>query len=144
MQHKYVDRSIKQELNLLLQKGYTRVQIEGKLHGVQDVLEQKLIDLKKTVSEFQDNQIQLLIDRFTVKLDDEDNKKRIADSIQTAFYESEGECIVDVIDKESKAFNNRFELDGMEFLEPTPHLFNFNNPYGACPKCEGYGKVHGH
>ncbi len=143
LQHKYKDRTIEQELNLLLQKGYTRVLIEGKLKGVQDVLEEQMVDLKKTVSEFQEDQIQLLIDRFSVKKEDEDNKKRIADSVQTAFYESEGECVVDVIDKESKAFNNRFELDDMEFLEPTPHLFNYNNPYGACPKCEGYGKVMG-
>ncbi len=143
LQHKYKDRTIKQELNLLLQKGYTRVQLSDNLHRVEDVLEQKLVDLKKTVSEFQDNQIQLLIDRFSVKHDDEDNKKRIADSIQTAFYESEGECILDIVDKETKGFNNRFELDGMEFLEPNPHLFNYNNPYGACPKCEGYGKTMG-
>ncbi len=143
LQHKYKDRTIEQELNLLLQKGYTRVQIKDNLHRVEDVLEKNLIDLKKPVSAFQDNQIQLLIDRFSVNHDDEDNKKRIADSVQTAFYESEGECIIEVVGAASKPFNNRFELDGMEFLEPTPHLFNYNNPYGACPKCEGYGKTMG-
>ena len=57
--------------------------------------------------------------------------------------ESEGECVVDIIGAGRKSFNNRFELDGMEFLENTPQLFNYNNPYGACPKCEGFGKVMG-
>ncbi|MEN0006138.1 MAG: excinuclease ABC subunit UvrA, partial [Bacteroidota bacterium] len=81
--------------------------------------------------------------RFAVKQEDEENRKRVADSVQTAFYESEGDCIVEVLKHETKAFNNRFELDGILFIEPTPHLFNFNNPFGACPTCEGFGQVMG-
>jgi excinuclease ABC subunit A len=84
-----------------------------------------------------------LIDRFIVNHEDEDNKKRIADSVQVAFSESEGECYISAPDTEEKYFNNRFELDGISFIEPTHQLFNFNNPFGACPKCEGYGKMLG-
>ena len=141
--YKYKDRTIEQELNLLLQKGYTRLQYKGELLRIQDVLEGKQLKLNKTIEFYKDKDIRILIDRFVVKLGDEENDKRIADSVQTAFYESEGECVVDIIDKATESFNNRFELDGILFLEPTPQLFNYNNSYGACPQCEGYGKVMG-
>ncbi|MEM1319925.1 MAG: excinuclease ABC subunit UvrA [Bacteroidota bacterium] len=143
LQQKYKERSLKQEFNLLLQKSYTRLQLDGQLIRLEEVMEQGILDIDSTVQEHADRGIRILIDRFVVKKEDEENMKRIADSIQTAFYESEGECIVEVIDQEEMSFNNRFELDGMEFLDPTPHLFNYNNPYGACPVCEGYGKVMG-
>ncbi len=140
---RYKDRSLSQELNLLLQKGYTRVIVEGEQTRIEDLLESDRFDFNKTINEFKDAGIRILIDRFVVKKEDEENKKRIADSIQTAFYESEGECIVDIMDVEERYFNNRYELDGMEFVEPTPQLFNYNNPFGACPTCEGYGKIMG-
>jgi excinuclease ABC subunit A len=133
------DRTVEQELNLYLQKGYTRVSVNGELNRVEDVL--GTIDLGKLSKD--KVIIQVLIDRFAVNHEDEENYKRIADSVQTAFFESEGDCIVDVIEKKGEAFNNRFELDGMRFDEPTPLLFNYNNPFGACPKCEGYGRVIG-
>ncbi|MCB9296815.1 MAG: excinuclease ABC subunit UvrA [Lewinellaceae bacterium] len=141
--YKYKDRVLKQELELLLQKGYTRMQANGKLQNIQDVLEEGPSFLKKKLAEVKEEGIRILIDRFVVKHDDEENSKRIADSVQTAFYESEGECIVEILGKEEKEFNNRFELDGMAFPEPSPQLFNFNNPYGACPTCEGFSKVMG-
>ena len=72
-----------------------------------------------------------------------DNIRRIADSVQTAFQEGEGDCVVQVPERGKVSFNNRFELDGLTFLEPTPQLFNFNNPYGACPQCEGFSQVMG-
>jgi len=143
LQQKYGDRLLEQELNLLLQKGYTRLFVNKKLERIEEVLEGKLLDLKKQVDTYKDADIRLLIDRFVVKKEDEENNKRIGDSIQTAFYESEGEAIIEIIGKEEQAFNNRFELDGIRFVDPTPHLFNYNNPFGACPKCEGYGKVIG-
>ena len=143
LQQKYVDRTLQQELSLLLQKGYTRVFYKKELRRIEDVVEAKDANLRKTVDNFTAKDVKVLIDRFAVKKEDEENIKRIADSIQTAFYESEGECIVDVIDGKDKNFNNRFELDGMLFLEPTHQLFNSNNPYGACPKCEGFGRVMG-
>ena len=143
LQQKYGDRLMEQELNLLLQKGYTRIYVNKKLERIEDVQEGKILKLKKRVDTYKDKDIRILIDRFVVKKDDEENTKRIADSIQTAFYESEGEAIVDIMEKEEMAFNNRFELDDIRFLDPTPHLFNYNNSYGACPKCEGYGQTIG-
>ncbi len=143
LQHKYGDRSLEQELNLLLQKGYTRLNYQDQLLRIEDLLETADFDLQQSIKDSKDLNLRILIDRFVIKKSDEENNKRIADSIQTAFYESEGECIVDVIGKATEGFNNRFELDGLTFLEPTPQLFNYNNPYGACPKCEGYGRVMG-
>ncbi|MCB0594402.1 MAG: excinuclease ABC subunit UvrA [Lewinellaceae bacterium] len=141
--YKYKDRGLKQELELLLQKGYTRLQREGELQNIQDVLEQGPAFLNKKLGEAREEGIRILVDRFVVKPEDEENVKRIGDSVQTAFYESEGECLVEVVGKEEKGFNNRFELDGLSFPEPSPQLFNFNNPYGACPTCEGFSKVMG-
>ena len=144
LQQKYKDRTLANELQLLLQKGYTRVLFNGDLLRIEEVLEGKKTLLKKTVEALAKEDIRILIDRFVVKHEDEENKKRIADSVQTAFYESEGECVIDVMGQQAvKGFNNRFELDGMLFIDPTPQLFNYNNPFGACPQCEGYGKVMG-
>ena len=135
------DRSVGQELDLLLQKGYSRVVFNKDIVSIEELLEQN--DVNKNESVISTTlDIKVLIDRFVVN-DDEDNKKRVADSVLIAFSESEGECIISVIDGKEKYFNNRFELDGITFLEPTHQLFNYNNPYGACPKCEGYGKMLG-
>lgn len=132
---KKYDRTVAQELNLILQKGYTRVSIYGTLQRIEDIIDSGEYPERKS--------IKVLIDRFVVKHGDEENTKRIADSVQTAFQASLGDCIVDVMGKEEREFNNRFELDGMTFEEPTPQLFNYNNPYGACPVCEGFGRVMG-
>jgi excinuclease ABC subunit A len=143
---KYKDRSLEQELNLLLQKGYTRLSLDGKLLQIQEVLENKPFDLSKPLNEYRGTTLRILIDRFAVQTDDEENRKRIADSVQTALYESEGEAIVllsEGDDWRDLHFNTRFEADGMEFLEPSPQLFNFNNPFGACPTCEGFSLVTG-
>jgi len=140
---KYKERLLEQELSLLLQKGYTRIAFEEQLIRIEDFMESQESWLKKPLSDLNANDLLILIDRFTVKHEDVENKKRVADSVQTSFYESEGDCIVQIIDGETKGFNNRFELDGINFLEPSPHLFNFNNPYGACPTCEGFGRVMG-
>lgn len=140
---KYAERSLQTELNLLLQKGYSRVRYQKKLILIEDLLADNSVDHNKKVGEFKESDIAILIDRFVVKKDDEENTKRIGDSVQTAFYESEGECIVEVAGKTDKGFNNRFEADGISFVDQTPQLFNYNNPYGACPTCEGYGKTLG-
>lgn len=146
---KYRDRMLEQELNLLLQKGYTRMAWDGEMHSIQDLLENGSFDLSKTLDQYKGEDLRILIDRFVVKNGDEENRKRIADSVQTALYESEGECIVELPEASSsktpvlKYFNTRFELDGMEFHEPTPQFFNFNNPFGACPTCEGFSRVMG-
>ncbi len=142
LNQKYTDRTVAVEFELLMQKGYTRVIRKGETLHLEDVLESNEKVLKKTIGEIDKDIFRVLVDRFVVS-DDDENKKRIADSVQTAFGESGGECIIQVIDGESHAFNNRFELDGITFLEPSPHLFNYNNPYGACPRCEGFGRVMG-
>lgn len=142
LQSKY-DRSFKLELELLLQKGYTRFQRKGELHRIEDSLESKDKILKKKTKQLQKEQIFILIDRFVIRHEDDDNWKRIADSVQQCFSESEGDCIIDLMKGKTKSFNNRFELDGMIFIEPSHHLFNYNNPFGACPVCEGFGKVMG-
>jgi len=144
LQTKYGDRTLAKELELLLQKGYTRIEYKGDLFRIEDALEgEGKLPLKKKIESIKKNQPRVLIDRFAVSKKDEENRKRIADSIHTAFYESEGDCIVAPIGKKETTFNNRFELDGMIFLEPSPHLFNYNNPFGACPRCEGYGRIMG-
>ncbi len=142
---KYRDRTLELELKLLLQKGYTRIFHKKELKNIEEFLEAKPIDLSKTLDQYDEDEVWVLIDRFVVKKEEEENKKRISDSVQTAFQESEGEAIVAPLGtkKKVKKFNNRFELDGMEFVEPAPQLFNYNNPFGACPQCEGYGKVMG-
>jgi excinuclease ABC subunit A len=145
LQQKYGARTLNQELSLLLQKGYTRVYWNGELRNIQDVLEitPEGLMLDKPVADCRGEDIRILIDRFSIRQDDPENNKRIADSVQTAFYESEGQALVELEGMAVQAFNNRFEADGMEFLDPTPTLFNYNNPFGACPTCEGFGRIMG-
>lgn len=131
------NRKIKKELDLLLQKGYTRVLIDGEIKQIEEIIEDAyVIDEKQ-------HKIEILIDRNTVKHNDEDTQFRFSDSVQTAFFEGEGECIVDVVGVEKRIFSDKFELDGLSFEEPSVNLFTFNNPYGACKRCEGFGKILG-
>lgn len=131
------DRKIKKELDLLLQKGYTRVLIDGEIKQIEEIIEENYV-----IDESQ-HKIEILIDRNTVKPNDEDTQFRFSDSVQTAFLEGEGECIVDIVGVEKRTFSDKFELDGMTFEEPSVNLFTFNNPYGACKRCEGFGKILG-
>ncbi len=161
---KHRNRDIKEELNILVQKGFTRVYSQhpttnteqpGEVHRIEDLLELADKDLKKRKI------THILIDRIVVKKEfDEDDLHRIADSVGTAFYEGEGDVYLQVtpnLSSEALAkedsrlptlhsllhFNNRFELDEMTFEEPVPNLFSFNNPFGACPTCEGFSQVLG-
>ncbi len=143
LHQKYEDRTLAKELDLQIQKGYTRLQWKGSLYHIEDVLEDKKIKKEKPAIDFARKGMRILIDRFAVDNADEDHVKRISDSVQTAFYESEGHCIVEVIGGKEKIFNNRLELDGLEFPTPTVQLFNYNNPFGACPTCQGHGQVIG-
>ena len=125
-------RSLNEKLQVLLQQGYARVKQNNKVHRLSADLELE----ENTTTE-------LVIDRVVVK-DDEDFYNRLADAINTAFYEGKGYCsIEDIKDEKTIEFSNKFELDGQVFVEPNVHLFSFNNPFGACPKCEGYGDVIG-
>jgi excinuclease ABC subunit A len=87
--------------------------------------------------------VYVLVDRLVVKEFDEDDRHRMGDSIGTAFYEGEGELMLEVNGATKLHFSNRFELDGLQFEEPVPNLFSFNNPFGACPTCEGFSQVLG-
>ncbi|MEO5910689.1 MAG: excinuclease ABC subunit UvrA [Pelobium sp.] len=131
-------RTLKEELAVLLQKGFSRVVINKEIRKVEEVLEDQSIENKEIEDE---HAILILIDRIVTN-QEEETLSRMADSVQTAFFEGKGDCYVDH-DGERKHFSDRFELDGIKFEEPTPNFFSFNNPYGACPKCEGYGKVMG-
>lgn len=131
-------RTLKEELAVLLQKGFSRVVINKEIKKVEEVLEDTTIENKEIVDE---HEILILIDRIVTNQEDE-TMSRMGDSVQTAFFEGKGDCYVD-FDGERKHFSDRFELDGIRFEDPTPNFFSFNNPYGACPKCEGYGRVVG-
>ncbi len=150
----HAKRSIKEELNILIQKGFTRVYKKtdagkaktdsGEILHIEDLLEQSEIELKEL---FDINNAKLaiyvLVDRLVAKKFDEDDLHRIGDSAGTAFFEGEGEVYLEIDGKQLQHFSNRFELDGIKFEEPVPNLFSFNNPYGACPVCEGFSQVLG-
>ncbi|WP_187478001.1 excinuclease ABC subunit UvrA [Amniculibacterium sp. G2-70] len=126
----------KENLKTLKLSGFTRLEINGNVASIEDL---ESFGFSPT----EDMDIHLVIDRFTYE-EDESFLQRLADSVQMAFYEGHGLCSLKNTDTNKiKSFSNKFELDGMEFLEPTVHFFSFNNPYGACPTCEGYGKVIG-
>jgi len=132
----HTNRDVKEELNILLQKGFSRL-YDGEVMRIEDLLEDnkwKPAAKKK---------LYVLIDRLLVKTFDEDDKHRLADSVNTAFYEGEGEVYVEVNSDSLLHFSNRFEMDGIVFEEPVPNLFSFNNPFGACPTCEGFSLVLG-
>jgi excinuclease ABC subunit A len=197
------NRNTKEELNILLQKGFSRIYVSaaaasskgaagagagengmgetgsGETLRIEDLLEMDDIELtrkipvpkaeplarskasagggkdltarnknvavgdKDAVSGGRNEQVYVLIDRLVVKAFDEDDQHRIADSVGTAFYEGEGEMQLEINGERRIHFSNRFELDGIQFEEPVPNLFSFNNPFGACPTCEGFSQVLG-
>ena len=131
-------RTILEEAELLMQQGFSRIETNDEIKQIDDLLKSKTED-------FCNDTCNLVIDRVAVQ-HDEDTQSRTADSVQTAFYEGHGNCLIKIYQNgrtESSRFSNRFEADGIEFEEPTIHMFSFNNPVGACPTCEGYGKVIG-
>ncbi len=126
------DRTVEQVLKLLLQQGYARILYK------EEIIRLEEDNLPKNLDNFQ-----LVVDRVIVR-HDEDFQHRLADAVDTAFFEGKGECYIQEMDGVVQThFSNRFELDGIAFLEPNVHLFSFNNPYGACPKCDGYGDTIG-
>ncbi len=131
-------RNILKEAELLLQQGFSRLEINEEIIRIEDLL-------KNPENYNCTGNCSIIIDRISVNKDD-DTQGRMADSVQTAFYEGHGECVVKILSEENpvaKTFSSRFEADGIEFEVPTLHMFSFNNPVGACPTCEGYGKVIG-
>ena len=168
------ERSIEEELKVLAQKGFVRIRLFDEVKKIEDILSENNEDILKHLNETlgystkssakkkklkaQENNpveelsggkkiISIVIDRFSILQNDESHRFRIADSVQTAFFEGQGDCYIEVEknagQKTIKHFSNHFELDGMVFEEPSTHLFSFNNPYGACKTCEGFGSVIG-
>lgn len=131
------DRKLKEELSLLLQKGFVRIKYKGELQKIESIIDDKKVDNKA----IKEGEIEIVTDRLRIDSDD-DTLNRLSDSIQTALFEGKGNCSIAVGD-ELHHFSDRFELDGILFEEPTANFFSFNNPYGACRRCEGYGKVIG-
>ena len=130
-------RSIKEQLEILQKEGYTRLSINETVYRIGEVLADDAL-LSYPV-------IELLIDRLVVS-DDKTLKSRLADSAETAFFEGHDTCIIRIYTSEGtvvKEYSKKFEADGMVFEEPTDMMFSFNNPLGACPTCEGFGKVLG-
>ncbi len=126
-------RKLEDKLKVLLQQGFARILVKNEMVRL-DEIEQHSLDHKDVL---------LIIDRIVVK-DDEDFLNRLADSVQTAFYEGKGICSLQEVNSDKKySYSANFELDGITFLEPNVHLFSFNNPYGACPVCDGYGNIIG-
>ena len=144
-QHHNRDRA--EEMNILLQKGFSRLYINKEVVRIEDLLEKEAAAGKQPAARADGKKviepIYLLVDRLVAKAFDEDDIHRISDSVTTAFYEGEGEMMLEAEGREHLKFSNRFEADGIRFEEPVPNLFSFNNPFGACPTCEGFSQVLG-
>lgn len=135
-------RSLEEQLRTSLKEGFTRIEHKGEMIRIEDLLSDSktLADLSKRTKE-----IWLLIDRLTTD-DSKETLSRLTDSVETAFFEGSGECALRFFDTPEttlRKFTNRFEADGIKFEEPTDNLFSFNSPVGACPKCEGFGRIIG-
>jgi excinuclease ABC subunit A len=140
----HTNRNTTEELNILLQKGFSRLYVNQETVRIEDLLAPaEGAKTKKADPKLPKNNSFLLIDRIIVKEFDEDDQHRLADSVGTAFYEGEGQMLLEINGTEKLHFSNRFEMDGIRFEEPIPNLFSFNNPFGACPTCEGFGQVLG-
>lgn len=125
------DRKLKDKLSILAQQGFARV-----------LYRNQTVKISEVTTESTD-ELYLIVDRV-VTAEDEDFFNRLADAVQIAFYEGKGSLVLKEVDhNQMHEFSNRFERDGITFLDPNIHLFSFNNPYGACPKCEGYGDIIG-
>ncbi|MCX6315624.1 MAG: excinuclease ABC subunit UvrA [Sphingobacteriales bacterium] len=134
-------RDMREELNILLQKGFSRLYDGKEIIRIETLLEEKKILIPA-------EKLSILIDRLAIKAIgpegmEEEDAHRISDSVNTAFYEGEGEMKLEINGKKILSFSNKFELDGIQFEEPVPNLFSFNNPYGACSTCEGFSMILG-
>jgi excinuclease ABC subunit A len=151
----HANRAVKEELGILMQKGFSRIASPNpskggalELYRIEELLENENL-LKQAINKTTNNSKPptpnnfVLVDRIVTKPFDEDDIHRLSDSIGTAFYEGEGEIYIEIDGKQLIHFSNKFELDGIQFEEPVPNLFSFNNPFGACPTCEGFSQVLG-
>ena len=126
-------RKLEEKLKVLQQQGFSRILIDNEIVRLDEIADVK----------FAKKEVLLIIDRIVVN-HEEDFYNRLSDAVQTAFYEGKGMCYLQELStNDRQKFSNKFELDNITFIEPSLHLFSFNNPYGACPKCDGYGNVIG-
>ena len=126
-------RKLEEKLKVLQQQGFSRILIDNETVRLDEIADVK----------FAKKEVLLIIDRIVVN-HEEDFYNRLSDAVQTAFYEGKGTCYLQELStNDRQKFSNKFELDNITFIEPSLHLFSFNNPYGACPKCDGYGNVIG-
>lgn len=129
-------RQLEDKLKILLQQGFARILVDNEMIRLDEFSASEF-------HKFDNKDILLIIDRIVVK-EEEEFYNRLADAVQTAFFEGKGICYLQELNADKKfTYSNKFELDGITFLEPNVHLFSFNNPYGACPVCEGYGNIIG-
>ncbi len=148
-------RKLEDEMNLLLSKGFARILVNGEVKFIEEMASatvpqketggenSKKKTAKSKVSIQPNLEYEILIDRAAVNAKDEDLTFRLSDSVQTSFFEGQGDCVIYVEGKDKVNFSDRFELDGISFTEPSINLFSFNNPFGACQTCEGFGKILG-
>ena len=132
------EHALRPQLEMLLQEGFVRIAVKGTIVRIEDYLASGAED---------EEGVTLVVDRIRVHRGDDDQSARVAESVQTAFFEGRGSCMVHTEEADGtvdeRQFSNRFEADGMSFEKPNPNFFSFNNPYGACPTCGGYGNVMG-
>ena len=126
------ERPLRSQLDILRQEGYQRVMVKGTIVRMDDLAGVQL-----------DGDVYLVIDRIELHSDDDGQPARIAESVQSAFFEGRGTCVISTLNSQFSTFSNRFEADGITFEKPNPNFFSFNNPYGACPTCQGYGSIIG-
>ncbi len=127
------ERPLRSQMEILQQEGYQRVMVKGTVVRIEDLLE-----TKESLAE-----ALLVVDRIELHHNDDEQRSRVGESVQSAFFEGRGSCVVQSDDGKQSEFSNRFEADGITFEKPNPNFFSFNNPYGACPTCQGYGSVIG-
>ncbi|MBQ9863894.1 MAG: excinuclease ABC subunit UvrA [Bacteroidales bacterium] len=132
------DHPLRPQLEMLKQEGFMRISVKGTIVRIEDYLS----------TSAEEGETLLLVDRIQVRHDEDDQLARVAESVQTAFFEGRGTCSVHAEEEGSpspvtRLFSNRFEADGIVFEKPNPNFFSFNNPYGACPTCQGYGSIIG-
>ena len=125
-------RPLRSQLDILRQEGYQRIMVKGTVVRIEDCDNMQL-----------DGDVYLVIDRIERRTDDDGQPARIAESVQSAFFEGRGSCRIAEVGGVAADFSNRFEADGITFEKPNPNFFSFNNPYGACPTCQGYGSIIG-
>lgn len=135
-------RSLINQLDIYLKEGYTRLEKDGRFFEISELLENLR---NEVVNENEAMGYRLLIDRLAVS-GEKDEVSRLTDSLETAYFEGRDKCIVKIWGKDGvkeKEYSRQFSADGIEFREPSDLMFNFNNPFGACPTCEGFGKILG-